>query len=178
MNTASLALATALAAFVGCAQPATAQTQDQTGAAAAAQATPNAGGNATTGTGQSEEDGNWRHDDNQNAGKGGNSRRQWEERGPIAMPIRPMWPQRHMMALRDAGARFHFARGNARIDVTCSAQEDTQACVRGAGELIDKIAELHGANRDGMTGSASGGDERPNAGASSDDDRDSAGERM
>src|SRR3569832_1366547 len=151
MKSASLALATALAAIVGCAQPAAAQTQDRTGAAPADQGAP-------------DED--------------GNSRGQARERGPMTMPTRPMMPLRRMMVMGGAGARFHFARGNARIDVTCSAQEDTQACVRAAGEFIDKIAELHGADRDTTTGSDARGDNRPNGAAPGDDDQGALGERM
>jgi hypothetical protein len=158
MKIASLALATALAAFVGCAQPAAAQTQDQTGAAAADQATPDNSGSATTGSGRSEERG-------------------YDDGRPMVMPTRPMLPRRQFM-LRGGGAQFHFARGKARIDVTCSAQEDTQACVRAAGELIDKIAELEGAHRDNTTGSAGRDSDHPNAAAPTDDDQDAAGERM
>ena len=171
MNTASLVLATALAAFVGCAQPAAAQTQDRTGAATVDQATPDDNGGATTGSGRSDESG----DDS--AAEGQSQRRQWNDRGPMVMPMRPMMPQRHMM-MGGAGARFHFARGNARMDVTCSAQEDTEACVRAAGQLIDKLAQLHGADRDNTTGSARRGGERPNAAAPSDDEEGVAGERM
>ena len=177
MKTASLALAAALAITVVCTQPAAAQTQDQTGAATADKAAPDDTGNATTGSGRSDESGDWRRDDRENSADGGNSRRQWTDRAPMAMPMRPMWPRRRMM-MQGQAAHFHFARGNARIDVTCSAQEDTEACVRGAGELIDKIAELHGASRDNTAGRAGRGDDRSNAATPNDDDQDAAGERM
>ena len=71
-----------------------------------------------------------------------------------------------------------IAPSKARIDVTCSAQEDTEACVRAAGEFIDKIAELHSKGGDGMTGSARHRQDRPNAAAPNDDDQDAPGERM
>lgn len=157
----SLALATALAAIVGCAQPAAAQTQDQTGAAASERPASYGNGNATVGSGHSEDRG-------------------YDDRRPMVMPARPMAPQRRMM-LRGMGAQFHFARGNARIDVTCSVQEDTEACVRAAGLLIDKIAELHGREgRSDMTGSANRDGRRAGADPESEDhDGEGAlGERM
>jgi hypothetical protein len=178
MKPTSLALAAALATIVGWAQPAAAQTQDRTGVAPADQAAPGDDGNATNGSGRADEDDNWRGGQNGSAGNDGNSRGQARERGPMTMPMRPMMPQRRMMVMGGAGARFHFARGNARIDVTCSAQEDTQACVRAAGELIDKIAELHGAGRDTTTGSDERGDNRPNGTTPGDDDQGALGERM
>ncbi|HXD44180.1 MAG TPA: hypothetical protein VN655_03515 [Pseudolabrys sp.] len=155
MNIASLALATALAAILGCAQPAFAQTQDQTGAT-----NPDSMNNGAG------DDGN------------GNSR-SWAERR--SMTIGPMWRHRRMMigAAGAGGAHFHFARGKARIDVTCSVQEDTEACVRAAGQLIDKIAELRGGgpDRDNTTGAAGSG-ERAGPSSNESDDTGAPGERM
>ena len=176
MNIASLALATALAAIVGCAQTAVAQTQDQTGAATAAQATPD--DNATTGSGNSAS----RDDDDRNAATSGQpgeetSAQPWRDCGPMVMRMRPTMPRRQM--LRGTGAHFHFARGKARIDVTCSVQEDTEACVRAAGKLIDKIAELRsGRDRSNMSGSAERDDEHSGAQSEDRDDSGESGERM
>jgi hypothetical protein len=96
------------------------------------------------------------------------------------MRMRPMLPQRRM--LRGTAAHFHFARGNARMDITCSVQEDTEACVRAAGELIDKIAELHrgagGGDNNNMSGSAGRGDQGADAQNEDQDDGGALGERM
>ena len=108
MKTASLALAAALAITVVCTQPAAAQTQDQTGAATADKAAPDDTGNATTGSGRSDESGDWRRDDRENSADGGNSRRQWTDRAPMAMPMRPMWPRRRMMMQGHRGLRALF----------------------------------------------------------------------
>ncbi|MGN6570651.1 MAG: hypothetical protein ACTHLO_04470 [Pseudolabrys sp.] len=177
MKTASLALAAALATIVGCAPPAAAQTQDQTGAATVDRAAPDDNGSAATnGVGNSEQRDDMRGEDRDNPADSANAPRQWRDRGPMVMPMRPMLPQRRMM-MRGTGAHFHFARGKARIDVTCSPQEDTEACVRAAGELIDKIAELRGgANRDNTTGSADRDNDR--SATQNDDDQDAPGERM
>jgi hypothetical protein len=40
------------------------------------------------------------------------------------------------------GAHFHFARGNARIDIQCPPQNDMQSCVQAAGQLLDKISSV------------------------------------
>ena len=95
----------------------------------------------------------------------------------MVMRMRPMMPQRRMM-MHGAAEHFHFARGKARMDVTCSAQEDTEACVRAAGMLIDKLAELRDGRRDSTTGSGRGSGDRPNAAAPEDDDQGAPGERM
>jgi hypothetical protein len=90
-------------------------------------------------------------------------RYRWSNNMPMHQRMGAMWRRRMMMQAM-GGARFHFTRGNARIDVRCSAQEDMQACVRAAGELLDKVAELHGARGANTTGSAAG----ENSGATND----------
>jgi hypothetical protein len=203
MNIASLALVSALAAVAGCAQPVLAQTQDQTGAtmnrSGAAMTdhdgSTNAGAangdadrdSATTGAAQDQQRGNSRDDENEdsaaaNNGSNWNRNRRWSNRAPMMMG--PMWRRHRQMMLGGAGgAQFHFARGKARIDVRCSVQEDTQACVRAAGELLDKIAQLHRSGRDDTTGSAGRDDDRSGGPAPEDQQEDRAapagpGERM
>jgi hypothetical protein len=176
MNIASLALASALAAAIGCAQPAMAQSQDQTGATANQNGSRIRGymngpmmnhGSMMNGTDQNESTTganardramNERTDDDSDNG-GGNwnwhHRRRWSDVGPMRGQMGPMWGRRMMMRAM-GGARFHFARGNARIDVRCPPDEDVRACVKAAGELLDKIAELHNGGRGNTTGSATG----------------------
>jgi len=181
MKIVSLALASGLAVIAASAQTAIAQTQDQTGAATVDRSQPSDNGSATSGSGHADRRGDWRRDDDKDSTVGRadekESNRRWNDRGPTVMGMRPMMPHRRMM-LRGQAAHFHFARGNARIDVTCSVQEDTEACVRAAGTLIDKIAELHrgGRDRDNMNGSAGGGDER--SGNDEGAEQGSPGERM
>jgi hypothetical protein len=185
MNMASLAFASALAAVVGCAQPALAQSQDQTGATTnqngssmngpAASPGPgmngaNRSGDETTGGANPGSDNGAMDNDEDNdraADRDGDWHRQRDGHRPMG-EMGMMW--RHRMMMRAAGgARFHFARGNARIDVRCPADEDVRVCVRAAGELLDKIAELHNGGRGGnTTGSGSGleNDETGGAGAS------------
>jgi hypothetical protein len=65
-----------------------------------------------------------------------------------------MWRHHHMgmmgrhmgmmMGARERGARFHFKRGDATIDIRCPADEDVGACVNAASKLIDKIATMGG----------------------------------
>ena len=195
MKIAPLALASALAAVVGCAQPALAQTQDQTGAAMNRNgaAMTNRDGStgagaangdadrdrATTGAAQDQQRGNLRDDENEdsaaaNNGNNWNNRdRRWSNRAPMMMG--PMWRRHRQMMLGGAGAaQFHFARGKARIDVRCSVQEDTQACVRAAGELLDKIAQLHRGGRDDTTGSAGRDNDRSGGPAPEDQQEDRA----
>jgi hypothetical protein len=162
MDIRSLALASAFAAAIGCAQPVLAQSQDQTGVATnrngsgmndrmmdhGTMMNETDQGQATTGAkagnGFTNED-----DDN------GSADRNWHHPS-MGRDMGPMW--RHRMMMRAAGgARFHFARGNARIDVRCPADEDVRVCVQAAGKLLDKIAELRG-GRGNTTGSAAGED--------------------
>lgn len=167
MKIAPLAIAATLAAAVGCALPALAQSQDQTGAAPNRERSgmhdqmmngTDQNESATTGANPGDRSANEQDDDDDNAG-GGNwnwhHRYRWSENGPMRGRMGPMQRQRMMMRAL-GGARFHFRRGNARIDVRCSVQEDMQACVRAAGELIDKIGELDAARRGNTTGSAAG----------------------
>jgi hypothetical protein len=152
MKIAALALASTFALAVGCAQPAFAQTQDQTGAGnqpyAQDQSDMN-NNNATTGANTDEQNGNWRDEDGARAGW--RQDHQWHE-GRMGMgPM--MWRRHQMMLNAMGGARFHFARGKARMDIRCPAQGNLQACVHAATELLDKLAELrHGG--DNTTGSA------------------------
>jgi hypothetical protein len=47
---------------------------------------------------------------------------------------------RHEWRMR--GTSFHFRKGDASIDITCSDQEPVQACVTAAGSLLDKIGSM------------------------------------
>ncbi|HEU5019483.1 MAG TPA: hypothetical protein VFT69_16095 [Pseudolabrys sp.] len=49
-----------------------------------------------------------------------------------------------MMGARARGARFHFKRGDATIDIRCPADENVAACVNAASKLIDKVATMGG----------------------------------
>lgn len=179
MKPASFALASTLAAAIACAQPTLAQTPDQTGATNQGSGTMN-GHAATNGTGRggmTEGRGDDRQDtmrdnDEDSAATGGGN---WNSRRPMTMG--PMWRHRRLMLGGAGGAHFHVARGKARIDVTCSVQEDTEACVRAAGQLLDKIAELHGGRGSNTTGSA-GHNEHPAAALPDDDDNTPGEERM
>lgn len=160
MKIAALALASTFALAIGCAQPVLAQTQDQTGAGNQPYAQDRSdtdNGNATTGANTDEQNGTWRDDNGER--EGGRGDRQWNERRMGMGPM--MWRRHQMMMNTMGGARFHFARGNARIDIRCPAQANLQACVHAATELLDKIAELqHGG--DNTTGSATGNNGRTN----------------
>lgn len=191
MNIASLALASALAALLGCAQPALAQTQDQTGATnpsrgsvgndAAANNDSGRDG-MTMGRGSDDRQGGMRddNDDDSAANRSGNwnSRRQWSEHRPMMMG--PMWRRRMMLMDGAGGAQFHFRRGKARIDIRCSVQEDTETCVRAAGQLLNQIAKLHdGTGGNDNTTGAAGPEEQPGATpGSGEDDTGAPGERM
>ena len=163
MKIAALALASTFALGVGCAQPVFAQSQDQTGAAnqpyAQDQSDMN-NGQATTGANDDDQNGNLRDDNGERDGWHGD--RHWT--GP-RMGMGPMMWRRHQMALGAmGGARFHFARGKARIDIRCPAQTNLQACVHAATELLDKIAALRNGG-DNTTGSAMQNDDRTNGSA-------------
>jgi len=186
MTIAKLALASAVAAVLGCAHPAFAQSQDQTGASPNQDQTgmshPSPGrgqimndGSITTGAGRGddEDDNADNRDDNWNSQRGRRYGQDWRMGGgmmgggvgPMAGRLGQMARRRQMMLRAVGGAHFHFARGNATIDVRCSVQEDTQACVRAAGELLDKIGELRDGGRDrGNTNGAGGGNEGPAGG--------------
>jgi len=177
MTIAKLALASTVAAVLGCAQPAFAQSQDQTGASPNQDQTgmshpsPDRGsimndGSITTGTGRDDDeddnadnrDDNWNSQRGRRYGEGGRMGGGMMSGGMMAGRMGQMARRRQMMLRAMGGAHFHFARGNATIDVRCSVQEDTQACVRAAAELLDKIGEL----RDGgNTNGAGGGNEAP-----------------
>lgn len=163
MKIAALALASTFALAIGCAQPVFARSQDQTGAGNQPYAQDQSdmdNGNATTGANTDEQNGNWR-DEN---GERDNWRRDRHWNGP-RMGMGPMMWRRRQMAL-DAmgGARFHFARGKARIDIRCPAQGNLQACVHAATELLDKIAALRNGG-DNTSGSATQDNDRTNGSA-------------
>jgi len=199
MNIASFALAAAFAAVLGYAQPASAQTQDRTGATT--RSDPGTGmdgammnhgsmmkgghhGAATNGIGNDERSGNGRDDDDNAAAAGRDDGNQTGRRSGnehMHMGMGRMWRQRQMMHAM-GGAQFHFARGKTRIDVRCSVQEDTQACVRGATELLDAIAQLRNGRHDDRSGAATGdGQGETNGSAAApngEQDQDAPGERM
>jgi hypothetical protein len=175
MNIASFALTATVVAVLGCAQPASAQSQDQTGATnrtgpgtAMNGAMMNRGammndedhGNATTGTANDERSGNDHDDDDNTAANRGDDRnpgRRWSGNWHMHMGMGPMGWQRPMMRA-PGGAQFHFARGNSRIDVRCSVREDTRACVQAATKLLDAIAQLRNGDHADRSGAANGGD--------------------
>lgn len=59
------------------------------------------------------------------------------------------------------GARFHFARGNARIDIQCPPQNDMQSCVQAAGQLLDKLSSMQNSTLAKPDGGSSGTPETP-----------------
>ena len=203
MTIAKLALASTVAAVLGCAHPAFAQSRDRTGASPNQDQTgmshpsPDRGsimndGSITTGTGRDDDeddnadnrdqDSNWNSQRGRRYGEGGGMRggmmgggmmgggmmgggMMGGGMGPMAGRMGQMARRRQMMLRAMGGAHFHFARGNATIDVRCSVQEDTQACVRAAGELLDKIGQLRDGGRDGgNTNGAGSGKDSPSGG--------------
>ena len=200
MNIASFALMATVVAALGCAQPAAAQSQDQTGATnrsgpgtAMNGAMMNRGammndedrGNATTGAANDERSGNDRDDDDTNAAgarnDGRNQGRRWSGHWHMGMGHMGMGPmgRRRMMMRALGGAQFHVARGKSRIDVRCSVQEDTRACVQAATELLGAIAQMRHGDR---SGAANGGDNGETNGSAvtpnGEQDHDAPGERM
>jgi len=166
MKIAALALASTFALVIGCAQPVFAQSQDQTGAGNQPYAQDRSDmndSNATNGANTGEQNGNWNDDD----GERDNWRhdRRWHEgrmgMGPMMWQHR-RWAMMHANAM--GGARFHFARGKARIDIRCPAQGNLQACVHAATELLDKIAALRNGG-DNTPGSATQNNDRTNGSA-------------
>lgn len=199
MNIASFALTATVVAALGCAQPASAQSQDQTGATNRAGpgtamngAMMNRGammndqdrGAATNGAANDERSGNDRDDDTNvtaDRNDGRNQGRRWNghwHMGMGHMGMGPMAPHRMMMSAL-GGAQFHFARGKSRIDVRCSVQEDTRACVQAATKLLDAIAQMRNGDR---SGAANGGDNGETNGSAvtpnGERDHDAPGERM
>jgi hypothetical protein len=161
MKIAALALASTFALAVGCAQPVFAQTQDQTGAGNQPYAQDQSdtdNNNATTGANNGQ-NGNWRDEENDNS-RGDHG---WHDRRMGMGPM--MWRRHHMMMMGAlGGAHFHFARGKARIDIQCPAEDNLQACVHAATQLIDKLAELR-RNGESNTGSATPGNDETNGSA-------------
>ena len=148
MKTISLALASALTAVIGFAQPVLAQSLDQSGSSNQRSAgnsdDMDRGGAMTSGQSRSDDRGSWRgrrDEDSSGPGRTGSG-----ERHGGGMEMRRGLMERHhqMMMGGTSGARFRFTRGDARIDVQCPAQENLRACVSAATELLDKIVSLHG----------------------------------
>jgi len=166
MKIASLALASALAAAAGCAQPAFAQSQDQTGATNQTGSGMNGGmmnHNSMMNRMNRDNDDQASSDqaDSENSDRRGGG---WNwHHGSHMGSMGPMRRHDMMMMRAMGGAHFRFVRGNTRVDVRCSVQEDTQACVRAAGELLDKIAQMHRGG--GTTGSAPDSDESGSGGS-------------
>ena len=55
---------------------------------------------------------------------------------------RDRWREMVLMMRREGGARFHFSRGDAQIDIRCPQNETLQNCVQAASQLIDKVHGL------------------------------------
>lgn len=140
MKIASLALATALIAIVGSVQPTFAQSYNSSG--------ENAGNSSDSGSemdAPSQPNDQWNRDRDWHHGGWG---RDGGGMGPPSM--HHGWMEHHhrmmgmmrMMGGREGGARFHFKRGDASIDIRCPANEDLQACVNAASKLIDKVTSM------------------------------------
>lgn len=156
MKTISLALASALTAVIGFAQPVLAQSLDQTGSSSQRSAGDSddmdRGGAMTSGESRSRDRGSWHgRRDEDSSGPGGRTGSGGRHGGRLGegggMEMRRGLMERHhqmMMGAMSGGARFRFTRGDARIDVQCPAQENMRVCVAAATELLDKIVSLHG----------------------------------
>lgn len=170
MKIAAIALASALAAIAGSAQPGLAQTAnqnpdqsqygqdqnrtelDQTGSRMSGSQSNMNGSmndededdeNSYT-TGQNA-DNPQRNQDGQNWSGEGNrnsdSNRGGSDRGRMEGRMSQRW-HRHMMMGRNEGASFTFGNGNARMRIRCPANESLQNCVNAATQLLDKISSL------------------------------------
>ena len=163
MKIAILALASSFVLAVGCAQPALAQTQDRAGGGNQPYARDHSGmgrSGATTGANSDEGNGNWNDGGRGRDWQGWRRDHRWNGRR-MGMGRMMMWRGRQMMMNAAGSARFHFARGKARIDVRCPAQGNLQACVHAATQLLDKIAQLRKGGED-TTGSAAGNNDQTN----------------
>ena len=60
--------------------------------------------------------------------------------GPMAGPARMFM---HMMRNASESARFHLRRGDAELDIKCSATEPMMACVNAANTLLDHVGQQH-----------------------------------
>jgi hypothetical protein len=145
MKIASIFLATALVAVVGSVQPTFAQPYDSSGDQAGSSSESGSEMNAPSHPHNNwDRDRDWGSDHEDHGMRGG----RWDHGG--------MWRHHHMgmmghhmgmmrmMGARERGARFHFKRGDATIDIRCPTDEDVSACVNAASKLIDKIATMGG----------------------------------
>lgn len=62
----------------------------------------------------------------------GNMHRHWDM----------MEHMRHRPPPPPHGTSFHFRKGDAAVDITCSDNEPVQACVAAAGTLLDKLGGM------------------------------------
>ena len=149
MNIASLALATALAAMVGSAQPTLAQPYDESGGRYENQSQHAPRMHQQQQDQSSDHDRDWQS-------RPGWRHRSGAEGGSMGQALR--WGRRGI-GRRD-GFQFHFARGNERIDIQCPADQNVESCVSAASQLIDKVVSLANksdARLDGANGSGSEG---------------------
>jgi hypothetical protein len=145
MKIASFVLATALVAVVGSVQPTFAQPNDSSGDHGGNSSESGSDMNAPTNPRNNwDRDRDWGsdHEDHGMRGGQGDHEGMWR-RHHMGMMGRRMGMM-GMMGARERGARFHFKRGDATIDIRCPADQDVGACVNAASKLIDKIATMGG----------------------------------
>ena len=144
MKIVSLALATALAAMVGSAQPTLAQPYNKSGGSDENQSQPGPRMDQQQQDQSSDRDRDWKSHP-------GSRHRSGTEGGSMSQGLG--WGRRGMG--RCDGVQFHFARGNERIDIQCPADQNVQTCVSVASQLIDKV--MSSANKsDERLGGANG----------------------
>jgi hypothetical protein len=166
MKIASLALATALAAMVGSAQPTLAQPYDKSGGSDEKQSQD--APRMHQRMHQQQQDQSSDHDRDWQS-RPGRHHRSRAEGGPMGQMHG--WGRRGMG--RCGGVQFHFARGNERIDIQCPADQNMESCVRAASQLIDKVmnsANKSDARFDGANGSGSQGGDKMHAPVTNDGD--------
>jgi hypothetical protein len=163
MKIAAIALASAFAASLGLAQPASAQqnygesgygsqqdfnsnndnTQSNHGPM---MGNPSGGPMTNNGNpqwmgngrpGQQAQNQNWRHGQNQNSSPGQNQN--WGSMHRSGMMHGHMGPMGHRRAMMSEGTSFAFGNGKARIFVHCRS-ESLQDCKKAANDLLDQIA--------------------------------------
>ena len=137
MKIVPLALATALAAVVGSAQPTLAQPYEQSGGGA---------GNQSQSDMNAPDQQNHSWDRDQDWHSRSNRRHHSREEGSMGPGgMHPGWMGAQAWGRggeRNGGAHFRFTRGNARIDIMCPANENVEQCVKATGELIDKVMSM------------------------------------